>query len=115
MSFLYVFNLSNIDTLQYRNIAFICCKKNNEFSLLKVGGITDKLNKKNIFDKILKKDEIFIYDEVYNDMIKNLKKYSQCCLHSSKGGFYATIDNKIWRLGNMEGDKIIEYKLFFTL
>ena len=42
MSFLYVFKLSNIDTLQYRNIAFICCKKNNEFSLLKVGGITDK-------------------------------------------------------------------------
>jgi len=114
MAFLYIFNLSNSNTFQKRNIAFICYRKNYEYSLLNNGDMTDKFNKKNIFDKILKKDEISFEDLVYNDIINNLQNNSIYGLHSFRGRIYLTIDNKIWRLGNMDGDRIVEYKLYFN-
>lgn len=117
MPYLYLLCIKNIFTNDYeKNIAVLCPQKDKELSKLEVGSLTKLFNENNrTSNRVLYKDTIEIDDMIYESIIPNIGRNSLLNVHRTKGNYYLSVDNMIWRLSSGgAGQDMIEYPIVYV-
>ena len=97
-----------------RKMIIISLNNWNEMDKLTIGSFTSILSTRTR-NKLLDKERIEIYDNLYYSIIKSYRTNSIGSLHWSNYGYYLTIDNNIWEVYRSEKKLEEEYNEIFMI
>lgn len=103
MPVVYFFIIQNIITNDLRCLSVFSFNADTTLSRLKMNDLTNYFNKKKLaHDKVTFNYSIHIFEHVYKDIISSYSYKNQNIIqaHYTKGDFYLTVNNHIWKLNS---------------
>lgn len=103
MPVFYFFIIQNIITNDLRYLSVFSFNADTTLSKLKINDLTNYFNKNKLaHDKVTFNYSIHIFKNIYIDIISSYSYKNQNIIqaHYTKGDFYLTINNQIWKLNS---------------
>ena len=78
---------------------------------LRVGSFTNVFGKRG--DYILEKIEKYVESYLFEKIVENVGVNSVCGAHIFRNQCFVSVDNSVWEMGVVDGEKLVEYGELF--